>query len=199
MKPIIIVVILVILGGAGWYFISPLFINDEVNEELGFAFDTNQITEGDFADMSVEERREAEAKMLEESADMPDVVMDEDDPTVDAEGESEASLVAHGTFSGTDALHQGSGQALVIQNGDETIIRFENFDVTNGPDLHVVLSKETNLETFTDLGDHINLGELKGNVGNQNYVLPAGVDISDYSSIVIYCQPFHVNFAVAEL
>ena len=50
-----------------------------------------------------------------------------------------------------------------------------------------------------ELGDYIDLGSLKGNIGNQNYEIPAGTDLSQYQSIVIYCQPFHVVFATATL
>ena len=48
-------------------------------------------------------------------------------------------------------------------------------------------------------GDYIDLGKIKGNIGNQNYPLPAGVDPSMFNSVVIYCKPFHVVFSVASL
>ncbi|MEM7336152.1 MAG: DM13 domain-containing protein, partial [Chloroflexota bacterium] len=47
--------------------------------------------------------------------------------------------------------------------------------------------------------DYIDLGSLKGNMGNQNYEIPADVDLSQFQSIVIYCQPFHVVFSTATL
>ena len=46
---------------------------------------------------------------------------------------------------------------------------------------------------------YVDLGSLKGNIGNQNYEIPADVDISDFGSVVIYCEPFHVLFASASL
>lgn len=49
------------------------------------------------------------------------------------------------------------------------------------------------------MGQFLDLGELKGNVGSQNYEIPAGTDLSIYNSVVIYCQPFHVVFATATL
>jgi hypothetical protein len=50
-----------------------------------------------------------------------------------------------------------------------------------------------------DLGEYIDLGSLKGNMGNQNYDIPSGTDLSQYNSVVIYCKPFHVVFATAPL
>ena len=47
-----------------------------------------------------------------------------------------------------------------------------------------------------DLGS---LGSLKGNVGNQNYEIPADADVNALFSVVIYCSPFHVVFSVAPL
>ena len=46
---------------------------------------------------------------------------------------------------------------------------------------------------------YLDLGELKGNRGNQNYPIPAGVNISTFNSVVIYCKPFAVVFSVATL
>jgi hypothetical protein len=40
---------------------------------------------------------------------------------------------------------------------------------------------------------------LKGNIGSQNYEIPADVDVSQYQSVVIYCMPFHVVFSTATL
>ena len=48
-------------------------------------------------------------------------------------------------------------------------------------------------------GGYEELGKLKGDIGNQNYAIPSGTDISQYQSVVIYCKPFHVIFSVAPL
>jgi hypothetical protein len=49
------------------------------------------------------------------------------------------------------------------------------------------------------MGESIDLGKLKGNLGDQNYEIPLDVNPADYQSVVIYCQPFHVVFSVAQL
>jgi hypothetical protein len=100
---------------------------------------------------------------------------------------------------GADSFHQGSGQATIYQLPEGGhVLRFEEFDVTNGPDLHVILVKNPSPVSSADVGDdYIDLGSLKGNIGNQNYDIPAGVDLSQYQSVVIYCVPFHVVFATA--
>ncbi|NND83554.1 MAG: DM13 domain-containing protein, partial [Acidimicrobiia bacterium] len=77
----------------------------------------------------------------------------------------------------------------------------EDFEVTNGPDLHVILSPVDSPNSSEELRavDYVDLGELKGNVGNQNYEIPADVDIDSIGSVVIYCVPFHVIFATANV
>ena len=81
------------------------------------------------------------------------------------------------------------------------LLRLENFTVTNGPDLHVYVTPHENPgnsnEVKTD--GYLDLGELKGNVGNQNYFLPDDFDVRLLGAVVIYCQPFNINFAVAPL
>ena len=73
--------------------------------------------------------------------------------------------------------------------------------MTNGPELHVILSPNPAPESRDDVHQpgYLDLGSLKGNVGNQNYEIPADVDVSALSSVVIYCSPFHVVFSIAPL
>lgn len=100
-----------------------------------------------------------------------------------------------GGFQGAgDGIHNASGKALVVYLEDgSAVLRFENFHVTNGPDLHVYLS------TNMDASEYINLGRLKANGGNQNYELPDGVDLSKYDNVIIWCKAFSVYFGGAEL
>jgi hypothetical protein len=116
--------------------------------------------------------------------------MPEETPEVDRSGQ----------FTDYDDFHQGRGTATVYTLGDETrVLRFEDFEVTNGPDLHVLLVPHENPGGQEDLDGYIDLGSLKGNVGDQNYQIPNDTDISGYGSIVIYCLPFHVIFSIATL
>lgn len=110
--------------------------------------------------------------------------------------------VASGSFRDGDSFHKGSGKAGIYQvDGGAFVLRFEDFNVTNGPDLHVYLAKNTDPVTSSDVNDggYLDLGSIKGNQGAQNYAIPVGTDLSQYHSVVIYCQPFHVVFSVAPL
>jgi hypothetical protein len=107
-----------------------------------------------------------------------------------------------GSFAGADRSHQGSGDVTIYELEDGSrVLRFENLDVTNGPDLHVIVSPVGDPQSRDDVSaaGYIDLGSLKGNLGDQNYEIPADFDLAQAGSIVIYCQPFHVIFATAAL
>lgn len=111
-------------------------------------------------------------------------------------------MLASGQFGGADGFHKGEGKVLVVQLPDgKRFVRFENFKVTNGPDLYVYLSGHPAPRNSGQLheGSVLEVARLKGNVGNQNYPLPAGTEISKFRSVVIYCKQFGVIFSTAEL
>ena len=201
----------------GYWLVSPLFRDDTVNEAFPFTVpNTNEM-----ADMTDEEKADLEAEFIEavpDEADLVDLSDEEVEMVEEAVAEAAASVmtdkemedpmpedadawlvVASGSFANGDDFHQGSGSATIYQQGDQRVLRFEDFNVTNGPDLHVILSPNPNPSGRSDIGDYIDLGQLKGNMGDQNYDIPADVDLSQYQSIVIYCVPFHVLFSVATL
>ena len=106
--------------------------------------------------------------------------------------------VASGRFRGL--AHHGEGVALLIETNDGTFLRFEDFEVENGPDLKVYLSESpADADESALVESYLDLGDLKGNIGDQNYVIPSGTDLSDYRSAVIWCRRFSVGFAVAPL
>lgn len=114
--------------------------------------------------------------------------------------EIETTVLGKGEFGQIDPVHGASGTATIYELPDgQRIVRLEDFSSTNGPELHVILTTGTAMETFADVGEYIDLGLLKGNVGNQNYEIPAELDLTPIKSIVIYCRPFHVVFSVADL
>jgi Electron transfer DM13 len=120
-----------------------------------------------------------------------------------AAGAAQAARLAGGQFGGwIDAIHKAEGNASVYRLGDGSrVLRLENFRSTNGPNLYVYLSGDPSPRNSAQLhenGDY-EVGRLKGNIGNQNYALPSGVDLSKYKSVVIYCKQFHVVFGSAEL
>ncbi len=110
--------------------------------------------------------------------------------------------VKRGTFRDADSFHTGEGSATVYQLPDGSyVLRFEDFRVTNGPDLRVILATHPDPQGRGDVhtGDYVELDKLKGNIGNQNYPLPEGLSPDGFGSVVIYCKPFQVVFSVAPL
>ena len=107
-----------------------------------------------------------------------------------------------GMFRDADGFHKGEGSATLYRLPDGShVLRFEDFQVTNGPDLRVLLASHADPQSRDDVQGpgYVELAKLKGNIGNQNYPLPEGVSPADYGSVVIYCKPFHVVFSVAPL
>lgn len=171
----------------GWWLLSPLFLDTEVNEEFPMSASA-QVPD----DMTQEEVEAA----MEKAADAPDAETTESMPAE----ESALVSLATGEFQDADEFHQGSGTATIYQLEDGSrVLRLENFEVTNGPDLRVLLASGASPANSDELGEYIELAGLKGNIGDQNYEIPDDVDVSLYSSVVIYCKPFHVVFSVASL
>ena len=111
-----------------------------------------------------------------------------------AKSQSESIVLKMGNFVGADGFHQASGIAKMIRMADGSyVIRFEEFQATNGPDLYVYLASSTDASTF------LNLGRLKGNIGSQNYEVPAGTNPSSFRYVLIWCRAFSVLFGYAEL
>lgn len=115
---------------------------------------------------------------------------------------TEAQIIANGTFRDADRAHQGRGVAtLVALPGGGHEIQLSDFQVTNGPDLEVWLSAHPDPSSSSDVSDNqwVALGQLKGNVGDQAYSVPADVDVSSFQSVVIWCEQFGVLFSPAAL
>jgi hypothetical protein len=101
--------------------------------------------------------------------------------------------------------HASSGSAVVLQLPDGSrVLRLEHLDTSDGPDLHVWLSDAPVIaggdgwHVFDD-GRHLDLGELKGNLGSSNYPIPADVDLAQLASVSVWCERFAVSFAAAAL
>jgi hypothetical protein len=112
---------------------------------------------------------------------------------------AEPAVLAAGQLRGLN--HSATGDALLVKLSDGSrILRFENLMAENGPDLRVYLSaapSSSDGPAFND--DYVELGDLKGNLGDQNYAIPDDVDLSKYATPVIWCKRFEVGFAVADL
>ena len=110
------------------------------------------------------------------------------------------TVLFEGEFHGV--AHDGNGTAQVYKLGDnKRVLRFTNFKVSNGPDVVVylvALDDAIDSKTVKD-AEFVMLGELKGNVGDQNYDIPEEVDLNKYRAVTIWCRRFGVNFATAPL
>lgn len=101
--------------------------------------------------------------------------------------------------------HSTTGTVRLVRFADGSrVLRLEDLDTSNGPDLRVWLSDAPVKEGVSgwrvfDDGKHVSLGRLKGNKGDQNYAVPAGVNLADYGSVTIWCARFDVSFGAAAL
>ena len=114
-------------------------------------------------------------------------------------GGHEPTIVAQGNFRSLE--HETSGVAKIVQiDRGHRVLRFEGLSTSNGPDLRVYLSEIPESDDWHAYGERfVDLGALKGNLGNQNYAIPADVDLARYRSAVIWCRRFTVGFGVAGL
>jgi hypothetical protein len=97
--------------------------------------------------------------------------------------------------------HETVGTAAVHQLGDRRVLRLTGFSTSNGPDVRVYLvaaNDATDNETVNRAG-FVELGKLKGTQGDQNYDMPAGLDLEKYRAVTIWCRRFSVNFGTAPL
>lgn len=116
--------------------------------------------------------------------------------------ELQMKVAAKGEFRDADAVHKGKGLATIFETvAGARVLRFTGFETTNGPDLEVWLVKASGLKVSADVAasQWLSLGPLKGNVGDQNYVIPAETKLDDYKSVVIWCEQFGVLFSAADL
>ena len=112
---------------------------------------------------------------------------------------TEAVELASGTFISRE--HETTGTARVLRLPDgQVILRFEDFETSNGPVLVVWLSQNPADGDDAAFAQHyFQLGPLKGNIGDQNYVVPPEVDATGWASVVVWCDRFNVSFGAANL
>lgn len=111
-----------------------------------------------------------------------------------------AGVLLSGTFR--SIAHETRGAATVHDLGEgRRVVRFTDFATSNGPDVRVYLVAAADApddESVTRAG-FVELGKLKGTEGDQNYEIPADVDLGKYRAVTIWCRRFSVNFATAPL
>ena len=169
----------------GWFGVQGLFLDDEVNEAAP-AFESGAQAEPGDLPTTVPPATAPSA---------PPATT----PTTSAPAAPVIEVVAAGDFVSLD--HATSGRASVLTDGtDQRFLRLEGFATDNGPDLDVYLTTtapDGEESTFDD--DFVDLGDLQGNVGDQNYEIPAGVDLDRYTNVVIWCVRFASAFGAAPL
>ncbi|WJL96234.1 DM13 domain-containing protein [Microbacterium sp. ET2] len=108
-----------------------------------------------------------------------------------------------GTFISHE--HETSGSARIIENADGTRqLAIENLATTNGPDVHVWLSAGPVIEGFdgwftAGQNEFVDLGPIKGNLGNQLYDIPPEIDLDVFRTVDLWCVQFSVSFGAAAL
>jgi hypothetical protein len=110
------------------------------------------------------------------------------------------SQIASGEFH--SGAHETKGMATVFQlAGGKKTLRLTNFATSNGPDVHVYLvaAQDAKDNDTVTKAEFLDLGTLKGNIGDQNYELPANADLAKYRAVTIWCNRFSVNFGTAPL
>ncbi|HSD04393.1 MAG TPA: DM13 domain-containing protein [Nitrosopumilaceae archaeon] len=168
-KALVAIIVAAVVVPIGAYAVSPLFINNTIDEPLPTS-----------------------EKMMADGDSMDKVSSDSMKDGMEKESMMDKSF--SGTFVGVDAVHDAKGMAKIITLDDGSdVLRLEDFRSTNGPDLYVYLATD---ETASDF---VNLGRLKANIGNQNYNIPEGTDLSKYDSVLVWCKQFSVLFGKAEL
>lgn len=155
------------------------------------------------------DQQAAHREMMEQNADMAaqmlQAAVSPDSPVPEAQQTlpqmTNEVVVAEGEFEPINTIRVIEGGYNLYQLPDNRrILRLEEFRVTNGPDLHVILSRSAAPTTGAEVGsDYIDLGLLQGNVGSQNFSVPAEIDLEAYQSVVIFNVAFPVVFGSAPL
>ena len=115
-------------------------------------------------------------------------------------GPSAVRSLSAGQFH--SVAHETHGTATIEDvGGGRRVLRLTDFATSNGPDVRVYLvaaADASDNEAVTKAG-FVELGKLKGTEGDQNYEIPAGLDLGKYRAVTIWCRRFSVNFATAPL
>jgi hypothetical protein len=114
--------------------------------------------------------------------------------------DSPTTVLMSGSFAARE--HRGRGVAQVLElPGGQRLLRLDDFETQDGPDLQVYLVGSPDASNRTDLVKEgfLSLGPLKGNIGPQNYMIPADAQLAGYHAVAVWCRRFDVNFTTAAL
>ena len=115
--------------------------------------------------------------------------------------DEQRKLVARGTFihaNPSDPIHYGKGKVQVF---DSLVFLDMDFEVGPGPKFHVYLVPKQQVRQNADVEGtmFVDLGRLRAFKGSQKYQIPAGVDLKQFPSVVIWCAQFGVLISPADL
>jgi hypothetical protein len=193
--PVVRVIVLVVpFVIVNWWLISPYFIDDAVDEDFSTSI-SEQLATAD------------ETPVTTAGSETPDVQeepVQQEPPVTGEPTEEEPSppsgpvLLGAGQFIGL-AGHSGTGDAGLFRNPDGSpVLRFENFDIENGPDLEVYLVPGSDQTSLAE--GSIHLGALKGNIGDQNYGLRPDTELAPGAyTVLVWCEAFSVEFVGATI
>jgi len=125
--------------------------------------------------------------------------VNEEFPTASAANTAPMKLAAGEFHAGA---HETKGTAAIFKLADgKRTLRLTNFETSNGPDVRVCLvaAADAKDNDAVKSAGFVELGALKGNIGDQNYDVPANVDLAKYRAVTIWCARFSVNFGTAPL
>jgi hypothetical protein len=113
----------------------------------------------------------------------------------------QTAVIARGTFihaNPSDPIHWGKGKVTVYQ---ETVFLEDDFEVGPGPAFHVYLVPASEIRSSGDVEVvmFVDLGKLRAFKGSQKFSIPAGVNLKDFPSVVIWCAEFGVLISPADL
>lgn len=171
-KVILILIVSLVIVFVGYIIISKS--GKELNEASPIKDNLNIMSE------------ENKQKFMAEVEAVKDVVVEKNE-----EMPLKTQVVARGDF--VRRIHGVEGSALLIVDDSQKIVRFENFETDNGPQLRIYLSADLGASDFVDLGP------IKATKGNVNYLVPTGTNTQKYRYILVWCKPFGVLFSYAEL
>jgi len=119
---------------------------------------------------------------------------------MDTSAASGPMSLAKGNFK--SLAHETKGVATIYKLADgKQTLRLTEFETSNGPDVHVYLTaaEVAKGSDAVKAAGFVDLGSMKGNKGDQNYDVPADVDLTKYKTVTIWCARFGVNFGLAPL
>ncbi len=195
MKKIVVTLLAILLVvGVAFGVYSYIVANQviEVDDALPAEFDVGPMFDEEMAEMSTEEKdqfmEEMELALEEEGEEMEEKLPEEMEMMMDVS--SQRPQILRSSFE--PFAHEVVGEALLIQSEGGDLLRFEDFETINGPNLHIYLSADL------EATDYLDLGPIKGTKGNINYDLPENIDYERYNKVLVWCQPFAVLFSYAQ-